>query len=89
MVQERNMAALNDILSNDAGKNIVVGTHGTAFSTILNFYDNSFGCEDFLRIIDWMPYVIELDFEGNTLVSKTEHVYHEKEFKGETRADKK
>lgn len=41
----------------------MIGTHGTALSTILNFYDNSFGCEDFLRIIDWMPYIIELDFE--------------------------
>ena len=63
MVQRRNMEALKEILSDNANKNIVVGTHGTALSTILNFYDNSFGCEDFLRIIDWMPYIIELDFE--------------------------
>lgn len=88
IVQERNMAALN-ILSKDAGKNIVVGTHGTALGTILNFYDNSYDCDDFLGIIDKMPYVIELDFEGNTLISKTEHVYFEKEFKGKKRADKK
>ena len=89
IVQERNITALNDILSKDAGKNIVVGTHGTALGTILNFYDNSYGCDDFLGIIDKMPYVIELDFEGNTLISKTEHVYLEKEFKGKKRADKK
>lgn len=25
---------------------------------VLNFYNNSFGGEDFLRIIDWMPYII-------------------------------
>jgi len=42
IVQERNMIALNDILSKDAGKNIVVGTHGTALGTILNlFYKGS------------------------------------------------
>lgn len=82
MVQERNMAALNEILSANEGKNIVVGTHGTSLSTILNYFDPDFACEDFLRIIDWMPYVLEVDFEGNTLVSKTEHCHIEKEFKG-------
>ena len=46
-------------------------------------------CEDFLRIIDWMPYIIELDFEGDKLVGKHEHCYVEKEFKGNKRADKK
>lgn len=46
-------------------------------------------CEDFLRIIDWMPYIIELDFEGDKLVGKHEHCYVEKEFKGNQRADKK
>ena len=85
MVQNRNMEALNEILSDSADKEIVVGTHGTALSSILNFYDNSFGCEDFLRIIDWMPYIIELDFEGNKLVGKHEHCHIEKEFKGDQR----
>ena len=56
---------------------------------LLNDYDNSFGCEEFLRIIDWMPYIIELDFEGDKLVGKHEHCYVEKEFKGNQRADKK
>lgn len=89
MVQKRNIEALREILSANQGKTIVVGTHGTALSTILNFYDSNFGCDDFLRIIDWMPYIIELDFEGEVLVSKTEHLYIEKEFKGTNRADKK
>ena len=39
-------------------------------------------CEDFLRIIDWMPYIIELDFEGDKLVGKQEHCHVQKEFKG-------
>lgn len=82
MVQKRNIEMLNKILSDNQDKEIVVGTHGTALSTILNFYDNGFGCEDFLRIIDWMPYIIELDFEGDKLVAKYEHCYIEKKFKG-------
>lgn len=61
MVQERNIAALSDILKNNRNKNIVIGTHGTALSTILNYYDNSYNCDSFLRIIDWMPYIIELE----------------------------
>lgn len=89
MVQKRNMEAINEILCANEGKTLVIGTHGTALSTILNYFDKDFGCEDFLRIIDWMPYIIELDFEGDKLVSKTEHFHIEKEFKGKDRADKR
>lgn len=89
MVQNRNMEALNEILSANQDNEIVIGTHGTALSTILNCYDSSFGCEDFLRMIDWMPYVVELDFEGDKFLSKQEHCYVQKEFKGKERADKK
>lgn len=56
---------------------------------VLNFYDNSFGCEDILRIIDWMPYIIELVFESNKFLGKHEHCYVEKEFKGKQGRDKK
>ena len=49
-VQQRNMEALNDILNRHPDKNIVIGTHGTALSTILNFYDPSFGYDGFKRI---------------------------------------
>lgn len=88
MVQERNIEALKDILALNKDKNIVIGTHGTALSTILNYYNTEFGCEDFLRIIDWMPYVVELDFVGEKLTGLKEHVHVEKMFKGKTRADK-
>lgn len=80
MVQRRNIEALTEILSQNKGKRIVIGTHGTALSTILNYYEPEFGCKDFLRIIDWMPYVLELDFEGQRLAAKKEHCYIEKEF---------
>lgn len=88
-VQKRNIAALTEILKSNGGKNVVIATHGTALSSILNFYNSEFGCKDFLRIIDWMPYVIELDFSEEKLLSVTEHLHIEKEFKGNNRADKK
>lgn len=89
MVQQRNMEAITEILKNNKSKKVVVATHGTALSTILNFYYPEFGCKDFLRIIDWMPYIIELDFDGDRLLSVKEHCHVEKEFQGKERADKK
>lgn len=88
MVQSRNMEALKEILAHNRDKNIVIGTHGTALSSIMNYYNPQFGCEDFLRIIDWMPYIVEMDFEGQNLVNLKELAYIEKEFKGTDRADK-
>jgi len=78
MVQKRNIEALHSILQENKNKNIVIGTHGTALSTILNYYDNDFALADFMRIIDWMPYVLELDFDGTELVSIQEQVHLEK-----------
>ena len=80
MVQERNIEALKEILAANEGKNIVIGTHGTALSSILNYYNPAFDCDDFLRIVDWMPYIIELDFEGENFVGTREHAYVEKTF---------
>ena len=77
-VQDRNVAALQDILREYAGKIVVVGTHGTALSTILHYYDPSFGADDFLRIVSWMPYIVELTFDGEQLVGKKELGYVDK-----------
>ena len=54
----------------------------------MNYYKPEFGCKDFLRIIDWMPYIVELDFEGQKLLGISELAHIEKEFKGKARADK-
>ena len=80
-VQARNIAALTDILNESREKTVVIGTHGTALSTILHYYDPSFNCASFMRFIDWMPFVVELDFEGTRYLSRTERVHVEKIFK--------
>ncbi len=74
-VQERNIQALQEILSENTGKTLVIGTHGTALSTILNHYHPAFGCEDFLRIVDWMPYIVQLTFDGQRLLT-SEEIFH-------------
>ena len=78
--QKRNISALFDALDRYAGKTIVIGTHGTALSTILNYYDRSFGVDDFLRIVDWMPYIVELTFSGHELAGKKELAHVHKEY---------
>ncbi len=80
MVQERNVSALMEILNKNADKSIVIGTHGTALSSILNYFDPKFDVDSFFRIIDWMPYILELEFDGTKLNSKAEHLYVYKEF---------
>ena len=75
-VQDRNISALNNVLEQYSGKNIVVGSHGTALSTIINFYDNSFGYDDFERIRFLMPWIVEFSFDelGNCVDIKRHSV---------------
>ena len=47
-----------------------------------NYFDHSYNCDSFLRMIDFMPYVIRLDFDGRECVKKEEILIVEKEFKG-------
>ncbi len=82
MVQGRNIEALEDLLKTYAEKVIVIGTHGTALSSIINYYNSDFGCNDFLRMIDWMPYIVEMQFDGLKLLKLNEHIHIQKEFKG-------
>lgn len=67
-VQTRNITALKNVLKQYEGKNIVVGSHGTAVSTIINYYDNSFGHAQFEEIRGLMPYVVQFCFEGEACV---------------------
>lgn len=64
-VQTRNILALQQVIKKYAGKNIVVGSHGTALSTIINYFDNSFGYSDFDKIKNVMPWIVEFVFDEN------------------------
>lgn len=88
-VQDRNIQALFELLDNHPNERIILGTHGTALSTILNYFDNLYNCDSFLRMIDYMPYIIRMDFNGRECIEKKEILIVKKEFKGKNRADKK
>ncbi len=67
-VQERNIKALREVLSEYQGKNIVIGTHGTALSTIINYYQSTYAYKDFERILPLMPWIVKMQFNNNTCV---------------------
>jgi len=71
-VQQRNIAAVKEILHQYGNQNIVIGTHGTALSSIMNYYDSSCGCDWFRKIWYQMPYIIRLDFDVQTLIGREE-----------------
>ena len=68
-VQNRNIAALNCVLAKYKNKNIVVGTHGTALSTIINYFDPKYGFESFMSMVNILPWIVKMDFNDAHYVS--------------------
>jgi len=66
--QVRNIAALNKVLTQSKGKNIAIGTHGIALSAIINYYDNEFGYEDFMKMAFVFPWVVRMYFNDDRCV---------------------
>ena len=63
-VQARNVGALKEVLKRHSDGHIVIGTHGTALSTILHDYDpSSYGYDWFERIRKVTPLVVRVSFD--------------------------
>lgn len=77
-VQKRNIAALNNLLKEHPEKTMVVGSHGTALSTIINYYDKTFGYAEFQEIRGLMPWVVKFVFEGSDCVEIMQYNLFEK-----------
>lgn len=67
-VQRRNMAALRSVLRKYGNRNVVIGTHGTALSTILHFYAPAYGYADFAAMAALMPWAVQMVFDGKARV---------------------
>lgn len=67
--QKRNISSLFKLLDGNEEKNIVIGTHGTALSTIINYFDPGFGYDNFWSIVDKMPYILCFRFNQMELDS--------------------
>lgn len=68
-VQNRNITALNNILENNHQQTIAISSHGTAISTIMNHYLNTFGYREFNQLKSLMPFIIEMSFENKSCLS--------------------
>ena len=79
-VQKRNIAALNRALVKYSGEVIAIATHGTALSAIINYYKPEFDFHSFMRIVDFMPYIVRMDFDGEWLVSFEEIMFINKPY---------
>lgn len=62
-VQCRNINALSELLKNPQ-KSIVVGSHGTALATVINYYQSNFGYNDYFAIKSLFPFIVQFDFDG-------------------------
>lgn len=65
-VQERTIGALNQLLNEHHNKVLAIGSHGTALSTIINFYDATYGFTDFEQMKHLMPWIVKMTFEHKT-----------------------
>jgi 2,3-bisphosphoglycerate-dependent phosphoglycerate mutase len=63
-VQQRNVAALRRVLALCKDKNVIIGTHGMALSTIICFYEPSFGFADFSHLLPLVPLIVKMTFDG-------------------------
>lgn len=79
-VQVRNINELRKILKNHSGENIVIGTHGIALSTIINFYKSDFDYSEFKRISGIMPWIVCINFDNDKLVDIEEFICETIEF---------
>lgn len=68
-VQARNITALEKVLAEYPGQNIAIGTHGTALSTIIHYYDNSYSYEGFSAMKRIFPWVAKMEFDGSDCAS--------------------
>ena len=72
-VQKRNIAALWEVIEQHKGKTVVIGSHGTAMSTIINYFVPQFGIEEFTRIKSIMPWIVRFSFIENDCVQIDEY----------------
>ncbi|WP_297951876.1 histidine phosphatase family protein [uncultured Lactobacillus sp.] len=62
--QNRNIAALKQVLKECQGQTIIISGHGTAIGSVINYYDSNFKYKDFALIQPKTPFIAKLSFDG-------------------------
>ena len=71
-VRTRNLAAMGRVLAAHPGGRVLIGSHGTALSTLVHHFLPSFGYDAFWTIIDRIPWIVRFRFEADRLVELAE-----------------
>ncbi|MDD3243170.1 MAG: histidine phosphatase family protein [Eubacteriales bacterium] len=71
-VQKRNVEALFRAARAHKNENIVIGSHGTALSTVIRHFRPGYGYADFRRVKGVFPYIVRLALDGDALTQLEE-----------------
>lgn len=63
-VRSRCIAVVEDALDRYPLGHVALGGHGTAISTIINYYYPKFGFPQFMQLVDIMPFIVHMSFYG-------------------------
>lgn len=63
-VQQRNIRALRQVVQHRRENVAAIGSHGTALSTVIHYYQPAFGYEAFQTLAK-MPWIVEFTFESD------------------------
>ncbi|HBB71917.1 MAG TPA: histidine phosphatase family protein [Ruminococcus sp.] len=61
---ERMIQGITEILNDNTGENVVISSHGAAVCSVLRYYHPTFGYRDFMRVIDFMPWIVRIQYHG-------------------------
>ena len=70
-VQRRNLQSLRDVVAENEGQTLAIGTHGVAMCTMLHFF-SPISLKELGRILLTMPYVARIRFDGQQFVDMKE-----------------
>ncbi|WKV07493.1 histidine phosphatase family protein [Thermoanaerobacterium sp. CMT5567-10] len=74
-VQRRNIKALMNILEENVDHNIAISSHGTALSTIINYFNKEFDYAEFEKIKDLMPFIVCFTFDGQDILNIEKFIF--------------
>lgn len=76
-VQTRNIRQLEQLLQEHENETIVIGTHGTALSTIIQYYQPEYNYQNFLQIMEYKPWIVRFEFDKSGFLGWQECFRHE------------
>lgn len=62
-VQRRNVRKLLELVALHKGETIIIGSHGTALSTVIHYFNPDYDYDDLIRIMDIKPWIVRFDFD--------------------------